>query len=279
MAQLLKIEYSINFRKHPVIFFNKCYVTGSRLRVLDVVKHLYTPESTLTDQLKFSLIKNSVLRKTDQMRYKICKNKRKKCGTSQRYCPHDWFHTFKFNCYSKSEAGLFCLACVLFPMPAQQGSRAKILICHPYNVWKHGSKDLKGHSILQYHKDSMAHFESLVTTMKSIKSRVEHRANTNSEDTIKQSRKFISSFNRGMEYCGRQVIGLRGHRDDGSIFDNYDSNQENFRELFKLTAEIDKNLDTYLCSNMCSKCYLYFRNHTERVAKLYKGLHSELNSS
>ena len=80
MAQLLKIEYSINFRKHPVIFFNKCYVTGSRLRVLDVVKHLYTPESTLTDQLKFSLIKNSVLGKTDQMRYKICKNKRKKCG-------------------------------------------------------------------------------------------------------------------------------------------------------------------------------------------------------
>ena len=48
------------------------------MRVVDVAKHLYTPESTLTDQLKFSLIKKRVPGKTDQMRYKICENKCKK---------------------------------------------------------------------------------------------------------------------------------------------------------------------------------------------------------
>ena len=58
--------------------------------------------------------------------------------------------------------------------------------------------------------------------------------NKNSEDTIKQNRKFV------FEYCGRQGIGLRGHRNDGNIFDNDD-----FRELLKLMAEIDNNLDTH----------------------------------
>ena len=170
--------------------------------MVDVAKYLYTPESELTDQLKFSIIKNRVPAKTDQMPYKIYKDKRKKSGESKRYCSHDWFHTFKFIVYSKSEAGLFCLPCVLFPMPAHQGSRAKILITHLYNDWKHGSEELEGHSILQYHKDSMARFESFITTMKNIETRIENRVSKNSEDTIKQNRKFLSSVIRAIEYCG-----------------------------------------------------------------------------
>ena len=38
-------------------------------------------------------------------------------------------------------------------------------------------------------------------------------------------------------------------------------------------VEIDNSLD------MRSKCYTYFKNHAERVVKLYKGLQSEPNSS
>ena len=81
------------------------------------------------------------------MPYKIYKDKHKKSGESKRYCSYHWFHSFKFIAYSKSEVVLFCLACVLFPMLAHQGSRAKILITHPYNDWKHGLEELKGHSI------------------------------------------------------------------------------------------------------------------------------------
>ena len=74
-----------------------------------------------------------------------------------------------------------------------------------------------------------------------------------------------------------QGIGLRCHRDDGSIFDNDDSNQENFRELLKLMAEIDNNLNTHL--KTCARNAKYFKNHAEWVVKLYKRLHSEPNSS
>ena len=44
----------------------------------DLAKYLYIPESELTEQLKFSIIKSRVLAKTDQMPYKIYEDKRKK---------------------------------------------------------------------------------------------------------------------------------------------------------------------------------------------------------
>ena len=47
--------------------FNKCFFTASSLRVVDVAKYLYTPESELPDQLKISTIKNCVPEKTHQM--------------------------------------------------------------------------------------------------------------------------------------------------------------------------------------------------------------------
>ena len=80
------------------------------------------------------------------MLHNIYKDKRKKSGESKRYCSRDWFHSFRFIAYSKfrinnkSEgmklvvcAGFYLLACVLFPMPDHQGSRAKILVSHSYN--------------------------------------------------------------------------------------------------------------------------------------------------
>ena len=47
-----------------------------------------------------------------------------------------------------------------------------------------------------------------------------------------------------MEYCGRQGIALRGHRDDGFVFkhDHEDQNEGNFRELIRLMADLDKGL-------------------------------------
>ena len=85
--------------------------------------------------------------------------------------------------------------------------------------------------------------------------------NKNSEDTLKQNRKFLSSVIRAIEYCGKEGIGLRGHRDDRSIFDNDDLNQGNFRELLKLMAEIDNNLDIHL--RTCARNATYISKTTQ----------------
>ena len=57
-----------------------------------------------------------------------------------------------------------------------------------------------------------------------------------------------------MEYCGRQGIALRGHRDDGflSKHDHEDENQGNFR----LMAGLDKNLENFTIT--CKRNATYF---------------------
>ena len=74
-------EGSVTYKKRPIFETN---VSGSSLRVVDVAKYLYTPELELTEQLKISTIKYCVPGKTDQMPYKIKKDKRKKGGESKR---------------------------------------------------------------------------------------------------------------------------------------------------------------------------------------------------
>ena len=117
----------------------------------DIIKVL--PLSKISDDCKNSLIKNRAPEKSFKFPPKIHKDSRKKSGETRRCCLHELFDNFKFLSYSKSTDGLFCLACVLFPKSAHQGSRAKILITQPCRNWKDTREDLKNHTVLEYHKD------------------------------------------------------------------------------------------------------------------------------
>ena len=97
---------------------------------------------------------------------KIYKDSRNKSDEIRQYCLHEWFDNFKFLSYSKSTDGLFCLACTLFPMSAHQGSRAKIPITQLYRKWRDSREDLKSHSVLEYHKDSMEKMNSFLSCFK-----------------------------------------------------------------------------------------------------------------
>ena len=79
--------------------------------------------------------------------------------------------------------------------------------------------------------------------MKNIKSRIENGVNKNLEDTIKQTRKFLSLVCHALVYIDGQVLSLRFHKGDGSIFTYDYLNKTNFRELLKLMTERGNNLD------------------------------------
>jgi len=62
--------------------------------------------------------------------------------------------------------------------------------------------------------------------------------------TVDENRKRIRPIIQSLLFLARQNIALRGHRDDGNLLDNMDSNQnsivgneENFRELLKFRIE------------------------------------------
>ena len=115
----------------------------------------------------------------------------------RRHCNHDWFK-YPFLTYSKSTDGLFCFACVLFPMPAHQGSRAKQLISQPYKNWKDASTDLQSHTGKEYHHDSMEKMKSFVKIMERPVTRIDQCISTETSAKVERNRIFLSSVIRAV---------------------------------------------------------------------------------
>ena len=63
-----------------------------------------------------------------------------------------------------------------------------------------------------------------------------------------KNKEYLSKVQRALEYCGRQGIALRRNWDDGFWFklDHEDQNQRNFRELIRLMAVSDKDLEDFI---------------------------------
>ncbi len=179
------------------------------------------------------------------------KDKRSKSGIMNRYCSPDWFKIFEFLSYSKRTDGLFCLACVLFPDLSHR--RAKKLIDSPYSNWKDAKSDLKMHSTLEYHKNSMAKLNAFKQTYKNTSTRIDVTITNNNISRIQQNRESIKCILKCLEFCGRQGIALRGHRDDDTCSS---FNSGNFKALLKFRVEAgDKTLSSHLES--CKKNATY----------------------
>ena len=144
---------------------------------------------------------------------------KRKSGTYTRSCSRSWFDTFAFLVYSEQRQGLFCLPCVLFPVTAVRGTRARILIRDPLVNWKNALADLRAHENLGYHLDSMARLLAFRHSMEHPAQRVDQTMSESSRIRVQQNREILISIVKSLELCGRQGLALRGHRDDATNVD------------------------------------------------------------
>ena len=231
------------------------------MRHADIAQIVDGTIKEVDDELKSYLISNRQPSKSFQFPPKIYQDKRQKSGQIQRHCLHDWFDKFTFLAYSESLDGLFCLCCVLFPVRAHQGTRAKNLIEAPYQNWKKALEDFKTHSCLEYHKDSMARMQAFLSTSENTASRIENKITSNAAATIERNRRFLKSILRVIEYLGRQGLALRGHRDDGNINDDEVINKGNFKALLNVMCDTDEPLRSHL--ETCKKNATYISKTTK----------------
>ena len=68
------------------------------------------------DETKHKLMKNRVPPESVSFPLQAYKDKQRKAGIRWHCCQHQWFNQFEFICYDEIEDGLFCLACLLFPV-------------------------------------------------------------------------------------------------------------------------------------------------------------------
>lgn len=187
-----------------------------------------------TDETRNSLIMNREPDVSFKFPAKSYKDKRKSSGHMNRFCCREWFRKFDFIAYSKEDDALYCLACCLFTDTSHR--KSKKLITEGYRNWKDAVTDLKLHSTNEYHLASMARLRAFTQTYKTPAKRIDASLTNAAEVMVKKNRQILISIVKSLEFCGRQGIALRGHRDDdtekGSSF-----NKGNFKALLKFRVD------------------------------------------
>ena len=201
---------------------------------IDIFNVIGQPSQKITSETKLRIITNRQPEADFKFPPKQYKDSSEKGGVKQRYCSRDWFKMYDFLCYSKSTDGLFCLCCVLFPMPAHHGKKANNLITIPYRNWKDAKTDFAKHVNHEYHRDSKAKMDGFLDIMSKPSLSIQNRLSLEVEKQIVKNRIFLTSIIKCIELCGRQGIGLRGHRDDAA---SEALNQGNFKALLKLRID------------------------------------------
>ena len=91
--------------------------------------------------------------------------------------------------------------------------------------------------------------------------RIDQSITQTSAAVVSRNRQYIASILHAIEYCGRRGIALRGHREDGPLFDEVSSNRGNFKELIMLMPEFDKTLKDRVES--CARNATYLSKTTQ----------------
>jgi len=192
---------------------------------------------TTDEDFKERLISSRIPDQTFVFPERSYKDTAKKSGVRVRKCQREWLLKNPTIAYSKTHDGLFCLACVLFPVPARHGKNANILISEPLNNWKKAIEALTNHSRLEYHRISEAKFHAFTETKKDPTRRIDFSMSAARSQLIEKNRMIMKSVIKCIELCGRMEWALRGHRDNGLLTAYEDFTQGNFKTLLKFRID------------------------------------------
>lgn len=131
--------------------------------------------------------------------------------------------------YSKIKDSIFCLYCRHFTSH-NLGYIDDILTYSGYSDWKHIGNMLEKYNNLNIHKQSFEKYISWISAKKT--GSVATKLNIQIKENILKNREIMISLIRCVLFCGKQDIGLRGHRETNNT-DNCQNNG-NFIELVKL---------------------------------------------
>ena len=172
------------------------------------------------------------------------KAKNKKTGEiieEKRYVRQEHLERYPWLVFSRAKLGLLCLPCALFMnLKTVKGQfrnfNVKNLLSVPlknFNKLTGKDGDLEKHSQAKYHKECAADMDNFIKNFREPSGNVANLLISGAKERATYNRKMLSVAIDGIITCGKQGIGLRGHRDSGPLGGDCDSkgNSGNFRLL------------------------------------------------
>ena len=114
--------------------------------------------------------------------------------------------------------------------------------------YKKAIEILKNHDTLDYYKTAMAKMSGFVMTRKKTQQSIANLLDQQRKEEIEKNRRLLVPIVQTLVFCGRNVLLLRGHRDDGKIDEaEYVAGEGIFRGLLRFRRQAGyKNLEELL---------------------------------
>lgn len=128
---------------------------------------------------------------------------------------------------------------------------------------------LETHNKNIYHKNSIQDGKAFLNNYYNPKNEVISILNSARHQQVLENRARLKPIIETIAFLGRQNIAIRGHRDDGSLFDDSDTpseNKGNFRELlnFRISAG-DETLKNHLLTTQSRATYISKTTQNELI--------------
>lgn len=165
-------------------------------------------------------------------------------GKKQRAFQSRYLRDYAWMVYSPEVDGAFCKHCALMLTSDNRSSKG-FFVNKPFVNFQKIDKKAKDHQSTQYHQDSLIAAESFVQSVLNPEQNINNRYDEEKKQNIRRNRHIIACVADAVLYCGRQCIGLRGHREE---LDNDSSNVGNFLAALQMLAKHDQLLNEHLNS-------------------------------
>ena len=165
--------------------------------------------------------------------------------------------------------GVFCEWCVAFaPQTVSRSAKPpSSLVSGPHCNYKKAKEHYSNHQNCHYHKLRVAMFDNFVQTNADKSRDVRNALNSSRQTAVEKNRNRLSHM-RTIEFCGRQEIPFRGHRDAGAFsLNETDCNDGVFKAALTLRLEAaDKQTSDLFLKTPCNASYLSWRVQNQIIS-------------
>ncbi|XP_050517882.1 52 kDa repressor of the inhibitor of the protein kinase-like [Diabrotica virgifera virgifera] len=178
-------------------------------------------------------------------------------GKKNRSFQTSWLKQYPWLVYSKKLDGGLCKVCILFGRGEGGKSDGKLgkLVLEPMKTFKKATETLKIHNGTKYHNENMIASKHFSLVMDGERADIVCSLNSAQKAVEEENKKKLIPIIKTIMFCGMQNIPLRGHRDDGQLLNETDSEphrEGNFRALLRFRIDAgDKQLEEHVKS--CGK--------------------------
>ena len=140
-------------------------------------------------------------------------------GAQNRRFQKQWLNEFTWLAYSNIYNEAFCKWCVVFaPQTVNRSAKPPgSLVSGPRCNYEKAKEHYSNHQNCHYHKLCAAKFDNFVQTDADKSRDMRNALNSSRQKAVEENRNRLSNIIRTIEFCGRQEIPLRGHRDAGAF--------------------------------------------------------------